>query len=294
MAPSASSAAATASTIAAVVSLRAWWTGAVAARRWMITALMLVRGQAAQLQVIEGGERVVQHLRGRLGGVDHADPLGLGERELLVGGGDGREELLALAFEPVGLEPALPATRASGCGRDAQQQRAVGLQAAGGEQVDGAHLLDPQSAPCALVGERGVDEAVEQDKDAVCQQRLQQLLDELGAGGGVEQRLGARAHVERGVLDELADLLGDLDAARLAQQPHGRAARGELAAELLRERGLACAVEPLDRDQRAAGHAATVHAGAASWEAGGWSPGPTGQGGCRRGPMTSAQARNPG
>ena len=135
-----------------------------------------------------------------------------------------------------------------------------GIEPAGGEQVDRAHLLDAERAPGALVGERGVDEAVEQYHSAFVQQRQQSLLDELRARGRVQQRLGAREHRERGVLDERADALGDLHAAGLAQQLDATAARGEGIGEGVGERGLAGAVEPLDRDQRAAGHAGTVQA----------------------------------
>ena len=77
-------------------------------------------------------------------------------------------------------------------GSDAQQQRAVGLQSTGGEQVDGAHLGNPKPASRSLIGQRGVDEAVEQHDRALLEQRIQALVHELCAGGGVEQRLGAR------------------------------------------------------------------------------------------------------
>ena len=68
-----------------------------------------------------------------------------------------------------------------------------GAQPAGAERVELADRLDAEAAPGALVGERGVHEAVEQHAPARVQQRPQPLLDELGARGGVDQRLGARA-----------------------------------------------------------------------------------------------------
>ena len=52
-----------------------------------------------------------------------------------------------------------------------------GCEAAGGEEVDGADALDAELAPGALVGEGGVDEAVEQDERAGVEQRLEALLD---------------------------------------------------------------------------------------------------------------------
>ena len=61
-------------------------------------------------------------------GVERADPLGLGAGELVVGGGDAREELGTGALEAVGGGCARGLARAGGGGRDAQQQRAVGLR----------------------------------------------------------------------------------------------------------------------------------------------------------------------
>jgi hypothetical protein len=57
----------------------------------------------ASEQTLDRRERLCEHLVGRLGGVDNADALGLDVRELLVGVGDRREELLAFALEPVGF-----------------------------------------------------------------------------------------------------------------------------------------------------------------------------------------------
>ncbi len=79
-------------------------------------------------QVLDGGERIGEHLPGRLGGVDRANALGLGARKLVVGGGDRSEELLALALQPVGLQRALVLALATGGRGDAQQQRAVGRE----------------------------------------------------------------------------------------------------------------------------------------------------------------------
>ena len=83
-------------------------------------------------------------------------------------------------------------------------------------------------------------------------------MHELGARGGVEQRLGAGGDVELGILHERADALGELHAAGLAHQRHRCAAGGERVRESACERALAGAVEPLDRDQRAWRHGVTV------------------------------------
>jgi DNA polymerase III subunit delta' len=137
---------------------------------------------------------------------------------------------------------------------DLQQQRPVGCEAAGAEVVDRPHKLDAESAPGALVGERGVDEAVEQDPRPAREQRRQRLLDELCPRGGVEQRLGTSADRQRRVLDELADPLRDRDAARLAQQLRVDPTPAQVVEQRARERRLAGAVDPLDRDQPAARH----------------------------------------
>ena len=81
-------------------------------------------------------------------------------------------------------------------------------------------LLHAEPASGALVGERGVDEAVEQHPASRREQRLEPLGHELRPGGRVEQRLGARVDIDGRVDDELADALGQLDAAGLAQHGH--------------------------------------------------------------------------
>ena len=100
---------------------------------------------------------------------------------------------------------------------EGQQQRPVGLDAACREQIELSDLSDPQARARPLVGERRVDEAVEQDPAARRQRRDQRLLDQLGAGRRVQQRLGASADRQRRIGDQRPDALGRLDAARLAQ-----------------------------------------------------------------------------
>jgi DNA polymerase-3 subunit delta' len=205
-------------------------------------------------EILDRGERVCQQVLRRSYGVEYANPLGLLAREVVVGRGDRREEQFVLALQPVGLERPLVLTRPS-CRRvDAQQQRALGGQAAGGEAVDRAHLRHAQSAPGALVGQRGVDEPIEQDQHSVIEQPKQPLLHELRARGRVEQRLGAWRNRQGRVLDERANPLGYVHSAGLAQQLDRLTACAQLAQEPLRERRLAGAIEPLDRDQLAAGH----------------------------------------
>ena len=154
-----------------------------------------------------------------------------------------------------GASPRPAAPRAPVARVDPQQQRAVGLEAAGGELVDRAHRLDAEPAPAALVGERGVDEAVEQHPLAAVEQRRQRLLDELGARGGVEQRLGARADAQRRVLAPASRMRSDSSTppgSRSTRTARPRAASA--AREARDQRRLARAVEPLDRDQPPARH----------------------------------------
>ncbi len=80
---------------------------------------------------------------------------------------------------------------------DAQQQRAVGGQPAGGEGIQRGDGIDTEAAAGALVGERGVDEAVEQHPAAAVQQRQQRLMHELRTRGRVDKRLGARVDALR-------------------------------------------------------------------------------------------------
>ena len=139
-----------------------------------------------------GGEDGV----GRLGGVEDDEPVRLGGGQLVVGLSHAREELAPRALEPVGLAARDP--RQPGVRVDPQQQRAVRRQPAGPERVQRPDLLDAELAPAALVGERGVDEAVEQHGLARVEQRLELLGHELRARRGVQQRLGARVDVSAG------------------------------------------------------------------------------------------------
>ncbi len=71
-------------------------------------ALMLVTrraasdGRACSQQVGDLLERVEQHACGRRARVEHANPLGLGRGQLVVGARDRSEEARLLALQPVG------------------------------------------------------------------------------------------------------------------------------------------------------------------------------------------------
>ena len=81
------------------------------------------------------------------------------------------------------------------------------------------------------------------------------LLHQGGARRGVEERLRARVNRQAGVLDQRADALGDLDAARLAQHLDIVAADSQRRYEPGDERALAGTVEAFDGDQATGRHA---------------------------------------
>src|SRR5450756_947172 len=102
-------------------------------------------------------------------------------------GGDPLLEIEAFGLDAVG--------RAAGARQpheriDVEDDREVGQQAAQTRLVDGQHRVDAQSAGEALIGERRVDEAVEDEHAAGAELGQQHALDELGAGRGVQQGLG--------------------------------------------------------------------------------------------------------
>ena len=177
-------------------------------------------GYGGLKQRLERRDAVGQHRARRLRGVDHGEALRLGGGELVVGGARSRRRTPAPRAR-AGRRPrrARRRARAPSPGRSAAAACGRARSPPVREQVERADLLDAEPAPRALVGERGVDEAVEQHPvSPAAEQRPQLLRDELRARRGVEQRLGARVDVQRRVLDQRADALGERDAARLAQQ----------------------------------------------------------------------------
>ena len=105
-------------------------------------------------QVGQRGPRRGEHDR-RLGArVEHAEALGLRRRQRLVSPGDGVEEGVVLALQPVGRLAAAHLARRARGRVGAQQQRALGAQATGAEVVDLVDRLDPQPPADALVGQR--------------------------------------------------------------------------------------------------------------------------------------------
>ena len=107
------------------------------------------------LNRLEGG---FEQLLGRERRVEH-DVAGAAFGQFVIGIRDALEELVAGGFEPVGLSCRDP--REALVRVDLEQEREVGLDAVGGELVQGTDVLHAQFPAPALVGERRVHEAVE-------------------------------------------------------------------------------------------------------------------------------------
>ena len=125
----------------------------------------------------------------------------------------------ALVLEAVALAAARRGRRG---GSISSRKVRSGTQAAGREPVDALDLLHPQPARSALVGERGVEEAVGHHHAPVLQRRADHPRDQLRAGGGEQQRLGLGAERHVGVLQQVAHALAGRRAARLAHAERRR------------------------------------------------------------------------
>ena len=165
-----------------------------------------------------------------------------------------------LQFEPFGLDAV---RRTAGAGEAdhgvyVDHEREVGHEPAQARLVDGQHLVDAKAPGEALVGEGRVDEAVEHEHAAVRQRRQEHAVDELGAGGRVQERLGPRRQLGRAVQQEVAHRLAGRGTAGLADDGAGcsdgadrQPAGGEALAEQRRLRALAAAVAAFEGDQHA-------------------------------------------
>ena len=100
--------------------------------------------------------------------------------------------------------------------------------------------LQPDAARDALVRGGGVDVAVADDVPARLAGRLDHPPRQVGARRGEEEKLGHVIHLERRILEERADGLGHLGAARLADEERvGTERLGE-------QRGLGRLARPVD------------------------------------------------
>ncbi len=104
---------------------------------------------------------------------------------------DAGMEIVGLGFEPVLGAVALCAAEPTGQRIDVEQDGQIGAETVGGPAVQPQHLLGPQSASDPLVGDRGINEAIANDRGPAGQGRKDDLLDMGGAGCGEHQGFGA-------------------------------------------------------------------------------------------------------
>ena len=137
---------------------------------------------------------------------------GLGLRQVLVGA---RDPLLQRGPLPLDSIALAGARRRRG-GIDREVDRHVREEALGGPAVHLEDLVDAEPARLALIGERGVEEAVGHHDSPVGQRRSDHLSAELRARRGEEQGLGVGPDLHGRILEELAHPLPHRRAARLA------------------------------------------------------------------------------
>ena len=109
----------------------------------------------------------------------------------------------------------------------------------------------PRPGP-ALVGHRGIDEAVGDHRRPPGQRRPDHLTHQLRPGGGVEQRLGPGQDLRPRIEQQLADPLAGGGAARLAHGHHLAAVGQQRVGEQCHLGRLARTVESLERDEHPA------------------------------------------
>ena len=151
---------------------------------------------------------------------------------------------------PASKRSSRPARACGGLWIEVEQQGEVGLQTARRERVHGGHLVHAQPARRALVGERGVEEAVGHHHAAASSAGRITWRTSSRPRRREQQRLGLAREVHRRVLEQIADPLPGRRPARLAD-PEGLVA--ERLDQQLCLRRLARAVDALEGDVQA-GH----------------------------------------
>ena len=145
--------------------------------------------------------------------VDSDDALGKEARQLAVAVVDEAEE-----GDPLPLDPVARGGRASArlVHVDEEEERHVGEDPADRLDVEAEHAVDAQPTGDALIGERGVEKAIAHDVGSSRQRRPDDVIDELGPGGGEERRLGPRCH-RLAAEEQLAHALADRRTAGLSR-----------------------------------------------------------------------------
>ena len=119
-----------------------------------------------------------------------------------------------------------------------------------GQVVGIAYYLAIEAIGKRLIASCGIVEAVAQDHLAVSKGRRDDLVHQLGARGLVEQQLAGVSHRRiGGVEQQSTDLFADGGTARLAQAHNLVASEFERAGKQARLRGLAGAIDALERDK---------------------------------------------
>ncbi|CAM2154715.1 hypothetical protein PT2222_310028 [Paraburkholderia tropica] len=193
-----------------------------------------------------------------LRGIDDREAVRRLFRAAQVLGARAREERIGLAFEAVRLARRA-APLAGGVGRDVEQDGQIGLKTALHPAFKRFQLVARQAAAAALIGKGRVGKAVRQHPVAACERRLDHAREMLATRREHQQRLGFEVHLL--VQQEIAQRFAERRAARFARHDHRAAAGSELVLELLAEpgqmRGLARAVDALERDESATRHLVT-------------------------------------
>ena len=119
-----------------------------------------------------------------------------------------------------------------------------------GQVVGVAHHLAIEAVGKCLVAGRGIVEAIAQDHLAGSEGGRDDLVHQLGTRSLVEQQLAGIAHRRVGRVEQQgANLFADGSAARLAQAHNLIASEFERAGKQARLRGLAGAIDALERNE---------------------------------------------
>ena len=196
------------------------------------------------------GQHVGVHLLGRAVGVDPPPAPRVGGGQPLVGGAHARLEPAPSSSK----RSASPARAAAAAGSSSSRKVRSGASPPVANALTPRHLVDPEPARLALVGERGVEEAVgDHDRARSSAGRITRATSSARAAAN-SSASASRADLDGGVLQQVAHALADLGAARLAH-------RERVVAERLAQQpglgGLPRAVDSLEGDEQAA-HAAKV------------------------------------
>ena len=156
-----------------------------------------------------------------------------------------------MKFQGVSIQPVpLPALRPPALQPrlriNVQQKCQVWCAPAGGQARGALQLHQIQLVAVALVRQAGVIKAVAQDHAAARQLRLNYLAHQLCARGAEKQKLRLRLHAGTAVVQQqLAHLVANRRAARLARVYNRMAGGGQCVCQLLRLRCFAAALRPL-------------------------------------------------